>query len=191
MPRLSLICHLPWFKRTGYFKNAEATGHKDKVSSISGHGGTFNIGTSVYAVAPTPCRLLPVSRLDKLRKKSTRRSLATVFLVPASDKGANETVTLDWITNAVENYTASDGVFHISFLETVIFKGGGKKKPRISPKAQKYLFEQGTRDIILWSDAVDLPPGPYYKTGNQMRDVWKLEDDTYGTCMVTVAPKSE
>ncbi|KAJ4402241.1 hypothetical protein N0V85_005351 [Neurospora sp. IMI 360204] len=185
-----LICRLPWRKGVGDSEHSDV-GKGDEFTTGSEYGRTFKVGAALYVVASFPCRLLPASSIDKIKRRSTRRGLATVFSVPSSGKDAHETVRLSWIQKALKDYETVDDVFDQAFLATVVFNGGGKRKPRITPEAKQYLTKLGARDIVLCSGVADLPPGPYYMTGHQMRDVWKLEDDTYGTCMVTVAPKSK
>ncbi|KAK3345659.1 hypothetical protein B0H65DRAFT_574824 [Neurospora tetraspora] len=185
-----LICRLPWSKGVGDSEHSDV-GKGEEFTTGSEYGRTFKVGAALYVVAPFSCRLLPSSSIDKITRKFTRYGLATVFSVPSSGKDARSTVRLSWIQKALKDYEMVDDVFDQAFLATVVFNGGGKRKPRITPKAKQYLTKLGARGIVLCSGVADLPPGPYYMTGHQMRDVWKLEDDTYGTCMVTVAPKSK
>ncbi|CCC14296.1 unnamed protein product [Sordaria macrospora k-hell] len=184
------ICMLPWKQGRGRSENSAAE-RVDDFTSCSEYGTTFKVGAASYVIAATPCRSLPTSRFDKIKRKPTRRGLATVFVVPASGKDVRAIVNLSWLVQALEDYETVDDVFDRSFLATVVFNGGGKRKPKITPAAKQYLTKLGTRDVVLCSGVADLPPGPYYITGHQLRDVWKLEDDTYGTSMVAVAPKSE
>ncbi|KAK3946710.1 amidase signature domain-containing protein [Pseudoneurospora amorphoporcata] len=183
-----LICRLPWSKGVGDSEHSDV-GKGDEFTAGSEYGRTSKVGAALYVVAPFQCRL-PASSIDKITRKFTRYGLATVFSVPSAGKDARTTVRLSWIQKALKDYETVDDVFDQAFLATVVFNGGGKWKPRITPEAKQYLTKLGARDIVLYSGVADLPPGPYYMTGHQMRDVWKLEDDIYGTCMVTVAPKS-
>ncbi|KAK3392427.1 amidase signature domain-containing protein [Sordaria brevicollis] len=153
-------------------------------------GDLFHIGAEAYAIAPSSSRFLSTSIFDRLPKTHPRHGLATVFVVPASVNDACVAVDLPWIQKAVKHYETVDDVFHEAFLTTVIFNGEAKQKPRVTPEAKYYLEQLGTQDIVLCSDTADIPPGPYYMAGHELRNVWKLEDDTYGTCMVTVVPKS-
>lgn len=172
---------------------SETVGQDDYLSTTSANpdGETFHIEATGYVIAPSPSRFLPTRSLDKIKRKSTHHGLATVFTVPASGNDACATVDQNWIQKAVKDYEIVDDAFHQAFLTTVVFNGEGMRKPRVTPEAKQHLTQLGTQDIVLCSDIVDLPPGPYYRTGHQLRDVWKLEDDTYGTCMVTVAPMTK
>src|SRR5690606_12858306 len=102
------------------------------------YGGTFHIGTSVYMIIPSSRRFLPAISVDNFKRKSTRRGPATVFWVARTSKEDSETVTLEWLVKTLDNFLERDGVFQVAFLETVIFKGGGKRKPRLDPEVREY-----------------------------------------------------
>ncbi|KAI1127063.1 amidase signature domain-containing protein [Nemania abortiva] len=110
--------------------------------------------------------------------------LITVFRVPP-DKIPQ--VSGEWIRSRVERYLAEDDVFNTSFLKTVVFcglEGDGE----LSNDASEYLSHLGNERVVFLSKPY-LLPGPYACWGEEIRDVWKLVDDSNGTCMATLKPQ--
>ena len=99
-------------------------------------------------------------------------------------------VTSDYVRQRVKAYLEADDVFHSAFLATVVFYGAEADVVTITTDARECLDELGAKRIIN-TDTGGLLPGPYALVGNQLKDVWKLIDDSNGTCMVTLKPQSK
>jgi hypothetical protein len=114
-------------------------------------------------------------------------SLAAVFNLPQGEK---PTVTSDWMRELVEKYNSCDDVFDKAFLEIVVFAGAREYDVEFTDEAQQYLRELGNQQVVFVSSP-GLLPGPYALVGGELRDVWKLVDDSNGTCMATLKPQSK
>lgn len=110
-------------------------------------------------------------------------ALATVFKFP---RDAKTKLSEKWLRQSIEDYENRDDVFNEKFLQLVIFQG--VEPAEYSDDAKAYLRKLGNRKTLFISSP-ELLPGPYVAIGNQLRDVWKLVDDSYGTCMTTVKPQ--
>jgi hypothetical protein len=87
----------------------------------------------------------------------------------------------------VEEYEKGDDVFDKAFLATVIFYGVEEHDVTLTDRAREYLGKLGNKHIAFITSP-RLLPGPYVLVGNELRDVWKLVNDSNGTCMVTLKP---
>ncbi|KAJ4308100.1 hypothetical protein N0V84_012295 [Fusarium piperis] len=112
-------------------------------------------------------------------------ALATVFRLPRGDKAQ---VTAQWLKESVELYQKDD-VFHNSFLANIVFHGAERDALGITDEATKYLREIGNK-LTACSTLAGLLPGPYAYLNQQLREAWKLVDDSNGTCMVTLKPRA-
>ncbi|KAF7555388.1 hypothetical protein G7Z17_g2234 [Cylindrodendrum hubeiense] len=73
----------------------------------------------------------------------------------------------------------------------MVFIGPGPDDIEITPEALRYLRSLGNTATI--SDITLFPqllPGPYALVKQVLREVWKLVDDSNGTCMATLRPLS-
>jgi hypothetical protein len=87
-------------------------------------------------------------------------------------------------------YETKDDVFHTAFLDTVVFSGADGAHVNFTKEAQEYLGKLGNQHVIF-VPSFELLPGPYVLIGNELRDVWKITDDSHGTCMATLKPQSK
>ncbi|KAI0115657.1 amidase signature domain-containing protein [Nemania sp. FL0031] len=110
--------------------------------------------------------------------------LITVFSIPPG--GELSAYWARWIVNL---YTDDDDVFNNSFLKTVVICGAITGDAKLSPEARKFLIQRGNKDVVYLSEGPKLLPGPYACWGEEVMDVWKLEEDSSGTCMVTLKPQ--
>ncbi|KAK5096304.1 hypothetical protein LTR70_003057 [Exophiala xenobiotica] len=88
----------------------------------------------------------------------------------------------------VEEYVQVDDIFDTAFLSTIIFRGLEPSKLTIAETAQAYLKTLGNQKVTSLS-AQELLPGPYIIVKETLRDVWKVVDDAYGTCITTLRPQ--
>lgn len=100
----------------------------------------------------------------------------------------NPTITAAWVLDVIAEYVRDD-VFQTSFLDTVVFSRAYASDFEITQEAYEHLKQLGNRYIVIVAEP-DPPPGPYALVGNEMRDVWKIVDDSFGTCMTTLRPQS-
>ncbi|KAK0631095.1 amidase signature domain-containing protein [Bombardia bombarda] len=114
-------------------------------------------------------------------------ALASVFLLPQETPRSFE-LTADWVKAAVAGYLEDD-VFDAAFLATVIFCQAEDSHVDLTSAAREYICKLGNQRVIF-ADLPDVLPGPYAIVGAQLRDVWKLIDDSYGTCMAALQPQS-
>ncbi|KAI1117723.1 amidase signature domain-containing protein [Nemania sp. NC0429] len=138
----------------------------------------FSVSGANY-IAP---KSSPVVTIPSLRGAG----LITVFSLPHNKY---QRVSREWIQSSVENYLTIDDVFKLSFLRTVVFYGAAEGDADVTTDAHEYLTQKGNERIVFLTEPF-LRPGPYYCHGEELRDVWKLVDDTSGTCMVTLKPQS-
>lgn len=96
-------------------------------------------------------------------------------------------ITDEWIRKRLAEYKRDD-VFREEFLTCVVFNAS--PKPSISDEAINLLREHGMEEYVFtWSR--DYLPGPHAIVDQELREVWKLVDDSNGTCMVTLKPQKE
>jgi hypothetical protein len=97
-------------------------------------------------------------------------------------------VTKRWLSGTIAQYRAEDDVFADQFLAGVIFQGAEESEVDFDGDAKDYLRSHGNQWTRFTTARV--LPGPYAQMGGRLRDVWKLEDDSNGTAMVTVRPQT-
>ncbi|KAI1425310.1 amidase signature domain-containing protein [Xylaria sp. FL1777] len=140
-------------------------------------GYVFSVSGTDY-IAPNNSSMVAVSSLRDV-------GLITVFSLPR-DKIPQ--LSGEWIRSEVDNYIDSDDVFHPSFLKTVVFHGAAEDDVELSADAHEYLAQLGNKRVLFLSEPL-LLPGPYACWGEELKDVWKLVDDSSGTCMATLKPQ--
>lgn len=99
-------------------------------------------------------------------------------------------MTADWLRACVQEYENTDDVFDKAFLATVVFHGAVAGDVEFTSDAREYLLKLGNEQVVFVT-LPDLLPGPYLVIGGKLRDVWKLVDDSNGTCMATLKPQSK
>lgn len=109
----------------------------------------------------------------------------TVFTLPQNVKLR---VTADWVRVSVEKYETDDNVFDKAFLVTVIFYGAKKDDVELTDESREYLGKLGNEQVLFVSSP-ELLPGPYVLVGHELRDVWKIVDDSSGNRMATLKPQ--
>lgn len=114
---------------------------------------------------------------------------ACVFHVPQNTETTPE-LTADWVQAAISTYEHEDDVFHTDFLKIVVFIGANRNDVLFTDSAREYLAKLGNQHVVFDS-SIDLLPGPYLAVGSELRDVWKIANDTHGTCMATLQPQSK
>jgi len=97
-------------------------------------------------------------------------------------------ITVDWTRSKVEEYVQVDDIFDTAFLSTIIFRGLELSKLTLAETAQAYLKTLGNQEVTSLSAQEQLP-GPYIIVKETLRDVSKVVDDAYGTCMTTLRPQ--
>ena len=90
----------------------------------------------------------------------------------------------------MQSYEARDDVFHRAFLTVVIFAGANEHDVEVTDSARQYLRELGNQQVMFVSTP-ELLPGPYALVRGNLRGVWKLVDDSNGTCMATLKSQSQ
>jgi hypothetical protein len=125
------------------------------------------------------------------RTRDVGFALTTVFNFPGEEEDSTR-VTLDWVLKCLKSYqNCNDDVWGPAFLETVVFNVPNiGDKVEYTDEAREYLCKLGSQETLFVS-LPELLPGPYALVEKELRDVWKLVDDSNGTCMTTLAPQSE
>lgn len=113
--------------------------------------------------------------------------LAAVMRLPQGSN--NPAISGNWLREIVARYDDHDDVFEKAFLEIVLFTRVKDDDVEFTDEAKRYLRELGNLQVIF-SFSTDLLPGPYALVGGELRDVWKLIDDSNGTCMATFKPQT-
>lgn len=113
--------------------------------------------------------------------KSGELRLATVFRI------STRIITDLWISRRLAEYKRDD-VFSEEFLDHVVFIV--PRKSCVSKQAINVLQENGMKEYIFVS-STNYSPGPHVIVDQELREVWKLVDDSYATCMVTLKPQTE
>ena len=112
-----------------------------------------------------------------------------MFTLPKDNKLR---VTADWVRGLVRQYESEDDVFQRAFLATVVFSGAEEVDVEFTEEAQAYLNQLGNRHVVFVArPSQPLLPGPYVLVERELRDVWKIMDDTNGTCVATLKPQSK
>ncbi|EHK20648.1 uncharacterized protein TRIVIDRAFT_223620 [Trichoderma virens Gv29-8] len=117
-------------------------------------------------------------------------NLATVFLVPSD---GSTIISDEWMRRRLDEYKKDD-VFNEAFLANVIFLESRKRhridKHSITKETIKFLKEHGMKQCIF-SSSPNYLPGPHVMVDQELREVWKLVDNSNGTCMVTLKPQQD
>lgn len=120
--------------------------------------------------------------------KSGDLRLATVFKIPQHKDGPDS-----WIRKHLAEYKLDD-VFSEEFLAHVVFivprKSCVLKEEVKALEEIMILEENGMKDYIFVS-STDYSPGPHVIVDQELREVWKLVDDSHASCMVTLKPQKE
>ncbi|KAH8122242.1 amidase signature enzyme [Trichoderma asperelloides] len=146
-----------------------------------------NMGPEGYIFAVSKTRYIaPSSKQDSALPKSSavELKLATVFDIPPDGPAS---ITDEWIRKCLDEYRHDD-VFSEEFLACVVFNAS--RKPSVSSEAIDLLKEHGMKEYVVTS-STDYLPGPHVIVDQQLREVWKLVDDSNGTCMVTLKPQRD
>ncbi|RSM10374.1 hypothetical protein CDV31_007250 [Fusarium ambrosium] len=128
--------------------------------------------------------MAPRSRLD-LALPIPNYALIAVITLPEQE---SIRITVEWLQDRLSSYSKDD-VFNNSFLATIVFQGPEKDVVASTKEITEYLEGLGCQTTCFCS-LPGLLPGPYVYVNQQLRHVWKLVDDTNGTCMVTLKPRS-
>ncbi|RMJ08483.1 hypothetical protein CDV36_011904 [Fusarium kuroshium] len=128
--------------------------------------------------------MAPRSRLD-LALPIPNYALIAVITLPEQE---SIRITVEWLQDRLSSYSIDD-VFNNSFLATIVFQGPEKDVVALTKEIAEYLEGLGCQTTCFCS-LPGLLPGPYVYVNQQLRHVWKLVDDTNGTCMVTLKPRS-
>ncbi|PKK51768.1 hypothetical protein CI102_3128 [Trichoderma harzianum] len=112
-------------------------------------------------------------------------NLATVFPVPPE---TSTEISMAWMRKILDEYRTDD-VFNQAFLANVVFIQPRERREEhpITKDAIRFLQEHGMKQYAFGSSSNYLP-GPHVMVDQELREVWKLVDDSYGTCMVTLKP---
>ncbi|PON25427.1 glutamyl-tRNA(Gln) amidotransferase [Trichoderma gamsii] len=113
--------------------------------------------------------------------KSGEMRLATVFKIPQHEDGLDP-----FISKHLAEYMLDD-VFSQEFLAVVVFIV--PRKSCVSKEEIKVLEENGMKEYIFVS-STDYSPGPHVIVDQELREVWKLVEDSYASCMVTLKPQT-
>ncbi|KAL7934352.1 amidase signature domain-containing protein [Trichoderma chlorosporum] len=154
-------------------------------STLDVDGWYFSVFGARY-VAPR----LQQTRQDLTLPQTVGLTLTTVFPVP-SDRSTE--ISDEWIRKHLDEYKQDD-VFNEAFLANVVFleprKGHGFDRHSITKEAFQLLEDHGMKQCVFNSSASYLP-GPHVMVDQELREVWKLVDDSNGTCMVTLKPQQD
>ncbi|KAK4197147.1 amidase signature domain-containing protein [Triangularia verruculosa] len=154
--------------------------------------------TSTRTVLQTPlaavkyqdvCHFI-VSDYRYLAPSSSTNSTGLVSVFRLPDDKVTGKLEVEWVRKVADDYQTDD-VFQAAFLATVLFTTSSTKanKIKLSNEARDYLRKLGNTRVVFLHAPL-LLPGPYLMVRNQLRDVWRLYDDTHGTCMVTLKPQA-
>lgn len=113
-------------------------------------------------------------------------ALVTVISLPQEQTKFE--ITGQWGKERVQKCN-SDDVFHGGFFSNIVFHGAEEDNIAITAEAAEYLAEIGNKQTVF-SSLPRLLPGPYACVNQELREVWKLVDDSNGTCMITLKPSS-
>ncbi|RSL54933.1 hypothetical protein CEP54_009624 [Fusarium duplospermum] len=105
-------------------------------------------------------------------------SLVAVITLPQQE---SRQITVEWLQDRLSSYSKDD-VFNDSFLANIVFQGPDKDFVASTKEAAEYLEGLGAQTTCFCS-LPGLIPGPYVYIDQQLRHVWKLVDDSNGTCM--------
>ncbi|PNP47805.1 hypothetical protein THARTR1_10490 [Trichoderma harzianum] len=130
------------------------------------------------------------SKQDSELPRTIGLNLATVFPVPPK---RSTKISEAWVRKHLDEYKTDD-VFNEAFLANVVFleprKRHGFGRHPITKDAIKFLRERGMKRYTF-SSSSNYPLGPYVLVNQELREVWKLVDDSNGTCMVTLKPQQD
>lgn len=104
-----------------------------------------------------------------------------MFKIPQHEDGLDP-----FISKHLAEYMLDD-VFSQEFLAVVVFIV--PRKSCISKEEIKILEENGMKEYIFVS-STDYSPGPHVIVDQELREVWKLVEDSYASCMVTLKPQT-
>ncbi|KAM6478094.1 amidase signature domain-containing protein [Trichoderma sp. SZMC 28011] len=132
----------------------------------------------------------PRSKKDSRLPKTVGINLTTVFPVPPEN---SIYISEEWMRKHLDEYKTDD-VFNEAFLANVVFLESLERnafgRPHITKEAVNFLYEHGMKRYTKSSSSNYLP-GPHVLVDQELREVWKLVDDSNGTCMVTLKPKKD
>ncbi|QKX64226.1 uncharacterized protein TRUGW13939_11399 [Talaromyces rugulosus] len=122
------------------------------------------------------------------RTRDVGFALATIFNFPREEDSTR--VTLDWVLKCLKSYqNCNDDVWGTAFLETVVFNVLNiGDKVECTDEVRDYLCRLGSQETLFVS-LLELLPDPYSLVGKELRDVWKLVDDSNGTCRTALVPQ--
>ncbi|KAK4958305.1 hypothetical protein LTR10_004731 [Elasticomyces elasticus] len=114
-------------------------------------------------------------------------SLATVLSLPE----AAQEVTIEWLSNSINQYINHDDVWHPAFLQGIVLNSPVSQKAVILVAAEKWLREHNTEWIhfnVVSDNHTPLRLGPHVLLDDEFREVVRLYPDTNATFMLAVDP---
>lgn len=99
-------------------------------------------------------------------------------------------ITEVWLRQKVVSYRSSDDVFCDAFMSGVLFTQG-TEEPKISAGASDYMESLGTTWREITPAICSPSPGPYFTSGGQLFDAYRLYDDTQGAFMAGILPSKQ
>ncbi|KAM0455117.1 hypothetical protein ACHAPV_008008 [Trichoderma viride] len=101
-------------------------------------------------------------------------------------KGLGATEKKIWTSEASDSDYRRDDVFSEEFLAFVVFIV--PRKSYVSKEAIHVLKENGMKEYVVVS-STSYSPGPHVIVDQELREVWRLVDDSHASCMVTLKPQ--
>ena len=146
---------------------------------------TFRLSGARYMIPRSKSVSLPYSRFITNKLIQERAAIWRSTRILALQRHSGE-----WLRAKVKEYEDSDDVFQPAFLSTVIFLGSEENNIDVTDGARKYLGTIGNERFLSIA-SLRILPGPYAIVSSELREVWKLMDDTNGTCMTTLKPQEQ
>ncbi|KAF1850932.1 amidase signature enzyme [Cucurbitaria berberidis CBS 394.84] len=119
------------------------------------------------------------------------KDLHEVCLLTLFEFDQHGSVQLEWIKDKLNGFSAADDTFRPEFLETIVISHTSNCDLRITEEARMYLFEKGATVVTarqIGIDDMNPKSGPYHYSGEILRPLWKLYEDTHGAFLHTLVP---
>ncbi|KAK5995289.1 Scytalone dehydratase-like Arp1-like protein [Cladobotryum mycophilum] len=160
----------------------ESDPERVQVDSILDSTGCLFSVSGIRYIAPIS-QVTP--RLKNRTLPKTGLGLATVFSIPPG----SQRITTEWVEECLDIYN-DDDVFNQEFLANVVFHGSGERRIEITNEALEFLERRGMKTYTInWTPGC--LPGPHVVVDRELREVWRLVDDSNGTCLVTLKPQQD
>ncbi|KAK2737897.1 hypothetical protein FQN57_007348 [Myotisia sp. PD_48] len=111
---------------------------------------------------------------DDILKASTQHPYLATYFYIAEDQTIDAKTLREWRVN----YLEKDDVFHVDFLQQIIFGGCCQNEMHLTAEMQDIFHEWNTQKVLC-DPNLKISNGPYFALNGLVHSVWKVYEDDH------------